>query len=292
MAADGTTPRVSASSPPTVGTLLTRASAARDRGCSSPRSLLSRILHGGRGRSGAGFGCRIRLLPRYCASASAAAAKEDAIAAAKHEEEDEPAEVEAAQPAPREPGGPRSSLGKQDALPASLGLGASLVLLLSKSAAELSRMAELRAQMERLLVDARADARSCTGRPSASGGRSDCASAVKGPVARAGGEDEDDGACPGPMVTGAVTWTGWKLSLRRSCRACSCREPRTSRTVRLADGVMINSWCRRDRRAVPPQGDTRRSAPKTTATTERQTTAATKAKTTRRSMSMTLMRGT
>jgi hypothetical protein len=229
MAADGTTPRVSASSPPTVGTLLTRASAARDRGCSSPRSLLSRILHGGRGRSGAGFGCRIRLLPRYCASASAAAAKEDAIAAAKHEEEDEPAEVEAAQPAPREPGGPRSSLGtcaplstvfppppciprpsdddddacvcvyvwragKQDALPASLGLGASLVLLLSKSAAELSRMAELRAQMERLLVDARADARSCTGRPSASGGRSDCASAVKGPVARAGGEDEDDGA--------------------------------------------------------------------------------------------------
>lgn len=231
MAADGTTPRVSASSPPTVGTLLTRASAARDRGCSSPRSLLSRILHGGRGRSGAGFGCRIRLLPRYCASASAAAAKEDAIAAAKHEEEDEPAEVEAVQPAPREPGGPRSSLGtcaplstvfppppciprpsdddddacvcvcvylwragKQDALPASLGLGASLVLLLSKSAAELSRMAELRAQMERLLVDARADARSCTGRPSASGGRSDCASAVKGPVARAGGEDEDDGA--------------------------------------------------------------------------------------------------
>lgn len=37
--------------------------------------------------------------------------------------------------------------------PASLGLGASLVLLLSKSAAELNRMAELRAQMERLVLD-------------------------------------------------------------------------------------------------------------------------------------------
>ncbi|XP_066319749.1 protein POLARALIZATION DURING ASYMMETRIC DIVISION AND REDISTRIBUTION-like [Miscanthus floridulus] len=209
MAADGITtapepvpPRQSASSPPTVGTLLTRASAAGDRhrGCSSPRSLLSRILH--RGRGGGGFGCRLRLLPRYCASASAAAAKEDAVAvttagtaeAAKHEEEDKPAEVAAptavvpAQPARREPGSPRSSLGK-DALPASLGLGASLVLLLSKSAAELGRMAELRAQMERLLLDARADVRSCNGRPSASVDRTtDCASVVKGPVARSGGD--------------------------------------------------------------------------------------------------------
>ncbi|CAD6241928.1 unnamed protein product [Miscanthus lutarioriparius] len=201
MSADGTTtapapPRMSASSPPTVGTLLTRASAARDndRGCSSPRSLLSRILH--RGRGGAGFGCRIRLLPRYCASG--AAAKEDAIAPAgtaeaAKEEEGEPTEVTAptavvaSQPGPRESGSPRTSLGK-DALPASLGLGASLVLLLSKSAAELSRMAELRAQMERLLLDARADVRSCNGRPSASGDRTDCASVVKGPVACAGSD--------------------------------------------------------------------------------------------------------
>jgi hypothetical protein len=65
----------------------------------------------------------------------------------------------------------------KDALPASLGLGASLVLLLSKSAAELNRMAELRAQMERLLLDARADVRSCNG-----------ASVVKGPVTCAGSD--------------------------------------------------------------------------------------------------------
>jgi hypothetical protein len=76
----------------------------------------------------------------------------------------------------------------KDALPASLGLGASLVLLLSKSAAELNRMAELRAQMERLLLDARADVRSCNGRPSASGDRTDCASVVKGPVTCAGSD--------------------------------------------------------------------------------------------------------
>jgi hypothetical protein len=39
-------------------------------------------------------------------------------------------------------------------LPANQGLGASLVLLMSKSATELSRMAELCAQMERVLLDA------------------------------------------------------------------------------------------------------------------------------------------
>ena len=55
-------------------------------------------------------------------------------------------------------------------------------------------MAELRAQMERLLLDARAapaDVRSCNGRPSASVDRTtDCASVVKGPVACAGGEED------------------------------------------------------------------------------------------------------
>jgi len=86
------------------------------------------------------------------------------------------------------------------ALPASLGLGASLVLLLSKSAAELSRMAELRAQMERLMLDVRADVRSCNGRPSGSDGHTDSASVVTEPFARAGGEDgaalslSDDGS--------------------------------------------------------------------------------------------------
>ncbi|TVU27918.1 hypothetical protein EJB05_19420, partial [Eragrostis curvula] len=187
-------PRVSASAPPTVGALLTRVSAAtvtnsggasrdRNRECSSPRSLLSRILHR---RRGGGFGCRLRLpLPRYCSSG---AAKEDTavVATVAAKEEAAVPKVVASRAEPRE--SPRSSLsGKKDAVPAaSLGLGASLVLLLSKSAAELSRMAELRAQMERLMLDVRADVRSsCNGgRPSASDGPhtdTDSASVVKEP---------------------------------------------------------------------------------------------------------------
>jgi hypothetical protein len=43
----------------------------------------------------------------------------------------------------------------------SLGLGASLLLLLCRSAAELGRMAELRAQMERLMTDVREGGRGC-----------------------------------------------------------------------------------------------------------------------------------
>ncbi|KAL6635277.1 hypothetical protein ACP70R_027948 [Stipagrostis hirtigluma subsp. patula] len=189
-AAPALPPRVSASSSaPTVGALLTRASAAATGGgvgaardCHSPRSLLSRILHRGRG---GGFGCRLRL-PRYCSSGAAAredaaSVKEAAAAAPK---------VVAGRAEPRE--SPRNSLaGKKaavadDALPASLGLGASLVLLLSKSAAELSRMAELRAQMEGLMLDVRADVRSCDGRPSASGDHTDSASVVKEPIVCAG----------------------------------------------------------------------------------------------------------
>ncbi|KAL6911632.1 hypothetical protein ACP4OV_000437 [Aristida adscensionis] len=210
-------PRASAassSSLPTVGVLLTRASAAAAAGggggggagaareCSSPRSLLSRILHRGRGRAGGGgFGCRLRL-PRYCSSG--AGTKEDAVAsaaAAAAKEEDEAAAAAAApkvvcgRAEPRESPRSSSSLAgrkpatAEDALPASLGLGASLVLLLSRSAAELSRMAELRAQMERLLLDARADVRSCDGRPSASGDRTESASVVKGPIACAGADE-------------------------------------------------------------------------------------------------------
>ncbi|CAN6252960.1 unnamed protein product [Urochloa humidicola] len=210
----GSPPRLSASSsPPTVGTLLTRASAAGaargGRDSSSPRSLLSRILHRGRGSGGGGFGCRLRLLPRYCSS-GAAAAKEDVLATANEETRELAApKVVAGQPALRE--SPRTSFAagnkatavaaatEENAVPAaSLGLGASLVLLLSKSAAELSRMAELRAQMERLVMDVRAaDVRSCSdGRPSGSdGGHADSASVVKGRVsARSGDEEGADGS--------------------------------------------------------------------------------------------------
>nr|CAB3451355.1 unnamed protein product [Digitaria exilis] len=209
-------PRLSSSSsPPTVGTLLTRASAAaatpRPRDCSSsPRSLLSRILHIGRG-GGGGVGCRLRLFPRHCtSSATAATAREHVAAAAKGEVRVETREAVApkvvgGQTAPHEES-PRTSHGvpragknskatvaAEDVLPAaSLGLGASLVLLLSKSAAELRRMAELRAQMERLMLDVRADVRSCNGRPSGSGDHADSSSVVKCPIAGAG--DEEEGA--------------------------------------------------------------------------------------------------
>ncbi|KAK3155598.1 hypothetical protein QOZ80_2BG0205310 [Eleusine coracana subsp. coracana] len=184
-------PRASASSPPTVGALLTRASAAvTNRECSSPRSLLSRILHRGRRGGGGGFGCRLRLLPRYCSSG---AAKDDVATAITAKEELAAPKVLGSRAEP-----PRSSLAEkkiaEDAVPASLGLGASLVVLLSKSAAEMSRMAELRAEMERMMMDVKADVRSCNGRPSASDGHTDSASVVKEPIACAGGGDEEQGA--------------------------------------------------------------------------------------------------
>jgi hypothetical protein len=75
---------------------------------------------------------------------------------------------------------------------ASLGLGAGLVLLLSRGAAELSRMAELRAQMERLVMDVRAEARGSTRSDLSDGGHvDDGASVVKERIvfADAGGED-------------------------------------------------------------------------------------------------------
>ncbi|VAI62178.1 unnamed protein product [Triticum turgidum subsp. durum] len=75
---------------------------------------------------------------------------------------------------------------------ASLGLGAGLVLLLSRGAAELSRMAELRAQMERLVMDVRAEARGSTRSDlSDSGHVDDGASVVKERIVftDAGGED-------------------------------------------------------------------------------------------------------
>jgi len=46
-------------------------------------------------------------------------------------------------------------MAEEHALPASLGLSASLVLLLSKSAVELNKMVELRAQMEALVLEIR-----------------------------------------------------------------------------------------------------------------------------------------
>ncbi|KAL5213320.1 hypothetical protein ABZP36_024167 [Zizania latifolia] len=176
-------PRQSAS-PSTVGELLTKASAAGAvaRECPTPRSLLSRILRrGGGGGGGGGFGCRLRL-PRYCASG---AAKEDAA------EYDAP-KVVGSQAEVRE--SPRSSLGKkaaEEVSPASLGLGASLVLLLSRSAAELNRMTELRTHMERLVLDVKGEVRSINRSSASDDHTNDSTSGVaKEPIAGC-----ENGAC-------------------------------------------------------------------------------------------------
>uniref|UniRef100_A0ACD5Z579 Uncharacterized protein n=2 Tax=Avena sativa TaxID=4498 RepID=A0ACD5Z579_AVESA len=190
----------SASSPATVGALLTKAAGAgagagaAPRECRSPRSLLSRIL----GRGGvAGFGCRLRI-PRYCSSGAGAGAREDA-----GEEVVAPMVVAAERAETEARESPRISLQGKKAAPevsaASLGLGAGLVLLLSKGAAELSRMAELRAQMERLVMDARA--------AEARGGGSRCvddsASVVKERIVFADAGDEDAFSSDGSRTAAA-----------------------------------------------------------------------------------------
>uniref|UniRef100_J3LHZ4 Uncharacterized protein n=1 Tax=Oryza brachyantha TaxID=4533 RepID=J3LHZ4_ORYBR len=206
MERNATPPRLSASSssaaasPSTVGALLLAkvgsaeaAAAAPARECpSSPRSLLSRILHRRGGGGGGGVGWRIRL-PRYCSSGAAkdnaaeyAAAEVEAVAVAAAPK------VVGDQAVARE--SPRISLGKkaaEEVSPASLGLGASLVLLMSKSAAELNRMAELRAQMERLGGDGKGGGGGGA-RPSAS---DDHADTTKEPVACTGGESRALSRC-------------------------------------------------------------------------------------------------
>uniref|UniRef100_A0A0E0K699 Uncharacterized protein n=1 Tax=Oryza punctata TaxID=4537 RepID=A0A0E0K699_ORYPU len=182
-----------AASPSTVGALLTKASAAAApaREIPSPRSLLSRILHRsgrGGGGGGGGFGCRL-CLPRYCSSGAAKedAAAEYAAANVEVEAEAAAAKVVASQTVDRE--SPRSSLGKRESevvSPASLGLGASLVLLLSKSAAELNRMTELRAQMERLVLDVKGEEARSSNRPNASDDHAD--STKEEPTACSGGD--------------------------------------------------------------------------------------------------------
>ncbi|KAF8698008.1 hypothetical protein HU200_035513 [Digitaria exilis] len=125
----------------------------------SPRSLLSRILlrgGGGDGGSGGGggFGCRVRLPRRY-----GGGLKEERKEGSEQGETPR-VKVVAPPPPPEMPfDTPRSSLGKkkpeEELVSMNLGLGASLVLLLSKSAVELNKMVELRAQMEALVSEIR-----------------------------------------------------------------------------------------------------------------------------------------
>ncbi|XP_051196058.1 uncharacterized protein [Lolium perenne] len=185
------------SSPATVGALLNNAAAvaatgAAPRECRYPRSLLSRFLGRGSGR----FGCRMRL-PRYCATRAGAVAKEDAgdEVAAPNVVASNPAEAQES---------PRGSLQRKKAAEpevsaASLGLGAGLVLLLSKGAAELSRMAELRAQMERLVMDARAAEARGGGNRSVDDG----ASVVKERIFFADAGDEDASSSHGSRSAAA-----------------------------------------------------------------------------------------
>ncbi|BAF10297.1 protein POLARALIZATION DURING ASYMMETRIC DIVISION AND REDISTRIBUTION [Oryza sativa Japonica Group] len=237
-------PRVSASSsaaasPSTVGALLSKASvaAAPAREIPSPRSLLSRILH--RSGGGGGFGCRLRL-PRYCSSG--AAAKEDA--AAEYVE----VEVEAEAAAPKVVGrqavdreSPRSSLGKkaaEEVSPASLGLGASLMLLLSKSAAELNRMAELRAQMERLVLDTKGEeeARS-SNHPNASDDHADITK--EEPTAFSGGalsRCSRTAAAPGNAGHhAAVPMDQMEAELEAELTLLQCATPRRDRQLEIGD---------------------------------------------------------
>ncbi|KAG0513170.1 hypothetical protein BDA96_10G078800 [Sorghum bicolor] len=131
----------------------------------SPRSLLSRILLRGGGDGGSGFGCRVRL-PRRYGGGLREERKEGA-------EIGETPRVKVVEPPPLPPPElpletPRSSLGsacrgrkkpEEELVSMNLGLGASLVLLLSKSAVELNKMVELRAQMEALVSEIRQAAR-------------------------------------------------------------------------------------------------------------------------------------
>nr|CAB3469611.1 unnamed protein product [Digitaria exilis] len=124
----------------------------------SPRSLLSRILlrggGGDGGSSGGGFGCRVRLPRRY-----GGGLKEERKEGSEQGETPR-VKVVAPPPPPEMPlDTPRSSLGRkkpeEELVSMNLGLGASLVLLLSKSAVELNKMVELRAQMEALVSEIR-----------------------------------------------------------------------------------------------------------------------------------------
>ncbi|KAF8732982.1 hypothetical protein HU200_015335 [Digitaria exilis] len=121
----------------------------------SPRSLLSRILlrggGGDGGSSGGGFGCRVRLPRRY-----GGGLKEERKEGSEQGETPR-VKVVAPPPPPEMPlDTPRRRKKPEEELVSmNLGLGASLVLLLSKSAVELNKMVELRAQMEALVSEIR-----------------------------------------------------------------------------------------------------------------------------------------
>uniref|UniRef100_A0A453QYC4 Uncharacterized protein n=1 Tax=Aegilops tauschii subsp. strangulata TaxID=200361 RepID=A0A453QYC4_AEGTS len=208
---------LSSSSPASIRALLSRTGGGTD--CQqSPRSLLSRILlrggdHNG-GNGGGSFGCRVRLPRRYGSSSSSVGEsireerKDDGAASEQSADDFGSARVKVVQRAPELPmDTPRSSLGRkkpeEEVMSMNLGLGASLVLLLSKSAVELNKMVELRAQMEALVSEIRHET---VGKekqggsapayaPAASSSSSQESTVIKDPIARA--EDALSDNCSG-----------------------------------------------------------------------------------------------
>ncbi|XP_037461060.1 protein POLAR LOCALIZATION DURING ASYMMETRIC DIVISION AND REDISTRIBUTION-like [Triticum dicoccoides] len=208
---------LSSSSPASIRALLSRTGGGAD--CQqSPRSLLSRILlrggdHNG-GNGGGSFGCRVRLPRRYGSSSSSVGEsnreerKDDGAASEQSADDVGSTRVKVVQRAPELPmDTPRSSLGRkkpeEEVMSMNLGLGASLVLLLSKSAVELNKMVELRAQMEALVSEIRHET---VGKekqggsapayaPAASSSSSQESTVIKDPIARA--EDALSDNCSG-----------------------------------------------------------------------------------------------
>ncbi|OEL16202.1 hypothetical protein BAE44_0022778 [Dichanthelium oligosanthes] len=189
----------------------------------SPRSLLSRILlrggggGGDGGSGGGGFGCRVRLPRRY-----GGGLREERKEGSEQGETPR-VKVVAPPPPPELPlETPRSSLGKkkpeEELVSMNLGLGASLVLLLSKSAVELNKMVELRAQMETLVSEIRQAAQwkeravnLSAGVPAAStsqesnGSSSATTTAVKDPIAFPAAEADAASNCSRTTADNAVS---------------------------------------------------------------------------------------
>ncbi|XP_037468539.1 transcription initiation factor TFIID subunit 7-like [Triticum dicoccoides] len=211
---------ISSSSPASIRALLARTGGGTGGAdCQqSPRSLLSRILlrgsdHNG-GNGGGSFGCRVRLPRRYGSSSSSVGEsireerKDDGAASEQSADDVGSTRVKVVQRAPELPmDTPRSSLGRkkpeEEVMSMNLGLGASLVLLLSKSAVELNKMVELRAQMETLVSEIR---HGTVGKekqggsapayaPAASSSSSQESTVIKDPIARA--EDALSDNCSG-----------------------------------------------------------------------------------------------
>uniref|UniRef100_A0ACD5XS94 Uncharacterized protein n=1 Tax=Avena sativa TaxID=4498 RepID=A0ACD5XS94_AVESA len=209
---------MSSSSPASIRALLSRTAGGAE--CQqSPRSLLSRILlrgggdHQGGSGGGGTFGCRVRLPRRYSSTSSASSVggggsvrKDDGSVASEQSVDDVggSARVKVVGRALELPvDTPRSSLGRkkpeEELMSMNLGLGASLVLLLSKSALELNKMVELRSQMEALVSEMRQEAigkeKQGASAPATS---QESTTVISDPIARAGvAEDALSDNCSG-----------------------------------------------------------------------------------------------